>query len=312
MAVITAFVAGLALTPAAAAVARRLGIVDRPGPLKVHSRPVPYLGGLAVLLAALPGIALSRPVLAAPLALALVVGTLDDVRGLRPSTRLASASVVGLLAAAVIPAGWTGQLLAAVAVVVLVNAVNLLDGLDGLAGGVATASFAALAALVPSETRDTALAFCGATVAFCLFNRPPARIYLGDGGAWVVGTALALLVAVAVEDHGAAGVAAVPLTVALPLTDTAATVVRRALARRPLFSGDRGHTYDRLVDRGWSAVRVSAGFFLAQAVLGAVAVAAAHAPGAAAAALATAAAAVVAIAVVQTGLLGRAGVEGRS
>jgi UDP-GlcNAc:undecaprenyl-phosphate GlcNAc-1-phosphate transferase len=86
---------------------------------------------------------------------------------------------------------------------------------------------------------------------FLVFNRPPARIYLGDAGAYLVGTALALACASALDADGAITTwAALPLLVAVPVTDTAVAILRRRRAGAPLFSGDRSHVYDQLVDRG--------------------------------------------------------------
>src|SRR5262249_11908206 len=95
---------------------------------------------------------------------------------------------------------------------------------------------------------------------------PPARIYLGDAGSYLVGTALAML-AVAAIDAGAAAVSGAALFVGVPVADTVVAIVRRLRAHRPLLRGDRGHVYDQLVGRGWSAVRTVAVFVAAQAVL---------------------------------------------
>jgi UDP-GlcNAc:undecaprenyl-phosphate GlcNAc-1-phosphate transferase len=304
VALIVAAALGLALTPLAGAVARRLGIVDRPGPLKVQRAPVPYLGGLAVALAATPGLVAARPSIAAPLAAALAIGTADDVRGLSPRTRLVGAVLTGALAAAVAPGATASRLGVAAAVVVLVNAVNLLDGLDALAGAVSVSSFATLAVLASGDGRTVALAFCGATLAFLAYNRPPARIYLGDGGAWVLGTAAALAAASAWEGRGAAAVPASFLAVAVPLVDTTTAVVRRWRAHRPLFAGDRSHIYDQLLDRGWTVGRVVLAFALGQAALGLAALGVAHAPFALAAGAVALGAVALGAAVARGGFLG--------
>lgn len=311
MVLIAALALGAVTVPVAARVARRFGVVDRPGPLKVQRAPVPYLGGAAVLLAAAPGL-LAEPLLAVPLGLALAIGTADDARGLGAPTRLVAAALTGAVTALVLPGGLGVKTAAAVGVVVLVNAVNLLDGLDGLAGGVATASFAAFALLVGGDARSMALAFAGATVAFCAYNRPPARIYLGDGGAWVLGTALAACAGASWGRHGAAGAAAAILAVAVPLADTATAVVRRARARLPLFAGDRSHTYDRLTERGWPPGRVSAAFTGAQALLGGAAAALVLAPAPAAVAAVAVIAVLVAAALVRGGFVAPTYARGHS
>jgi UDP-GlcNAc:undecaprenyl-phosphate GlcNAc-1-phosphate transferase len=248
---LVALLTALAATPLMAAVATRLHVVDRPGPLKRQTRPVPYLGGVAVFVALSVALGPSRPRLLLPLGLALAVGTLDDISPRPVGTRIAGQLVIGAAAgwAAPVPVP-LGGVLTAIAAIGLLNAVNLLDGLDGLAAGVALVSAAAFAVL-GGDARTPALAVAGALGGFLVFNRPPARIYLGDGGAYVVGTALALLAALAIDsDPDVATWAAVPLLVAVPVLDTGVAFVRRLRGRRPLFSGDRAHLYDQLVDRG--------------------------------------------------------------
>jgi UDP-GlcNAc:undecaprenyl-phosphate GlcNAc-1-phosphate transferase len=255
--VIAALAVALVATPAAAAVARRTGLLDRPGPLKVQTRPVPYLGGAAVLAAATTGLAGSRPAWLVPLALALALGTLDDARGLPPPARLAGEVVVGVLAGVLVANGvaqpWA-VLGTTVAVVALINAVNLIDGLDALAAGVCLVSAIGFAVALDGDDRTVALAFAGALAGFLVYNRPPARVYLGDGGSYLLGTALAALVVSAWRPGREIALSAgVLLLVAFPVAEVVFAVVRRTRARAPLFTGDRAHVYDQLAHRGWSA-----------------------------------------------------------
>ncbi len=120
------------------------------------------------------------------------------------------------------------------------------------------------------------LALAGALAAFLVFNAPPARMYLGDGGAYLVGTVLATLPALTARGDTDWSVwIAVPLIVAVPLADTAIAILRRSLARQPLFRGDRSHVYDQLVDRGWRVESSTAVCILVQGVLAAIGVLAA-------------------------------------
>ena len=243
----------LAATPVAARVATKYGVLDHPGSLKVQQRPVPYLGGVAVFVAAAVA-AVAGGIEArwlAPLALALILGVIDDVRGLGAPSRLSGEALIGLIAGFIVPApGPAGVLITALGVVGLINAVNLLDGLDGLASGVVFASAIGFAAL-GFDGRPLAYGLAGALGGFLVFNRPPARIYLGDGGSYLLGAALAMFAAGALH-HESEPVywIIVPLLVAVPLGDTAIAIIRRARAHRPIFSGDRSHVYDQLVDRG--------------------------------------------------------------
>ncbi len=136
---VAAFGAAVVLTPVAMAVATRTGVVDRPGPLKPQSAPVPYLGGVAVFLAVLVGASLGHPAVIAPLAGAVVLGVLDDRVELPALVRLVGQAAIGVGIALVVPTrvrGVGGGVLVVAAAVVLMNGVNFLDGLDALAAGV--------------------------------------------------------------------------------------------------------------------------------------------------------------------------------
>jgi UDP-GlcNAc:undecaprenyl-phosphate GlcNAc-1-phosphate transferase len=287
--VIAAAGIGLVATPAAAWLARRVGLLDYPGPLKVHHDPVPYLGGAAVLAATAVGLAIARPAWLVPLALALALGIVDDARALPPQVRLAGEGVVGLVAGVLVPSGvaqpWAALGTAAV-VVILINAVNLIDGLDALAAGVALASAIGFAIALDGDDRTVALALVGALAAFLVYNRPPARIYLGDGGAYLLGTALAVLLVAAWRPERDLAVSIGSLLfVAFPVAEVVCAVLRRARARAPLFSGDRSHLYDQLVQRGWSPAGTAFACAATQAVLCALGLLAGRAQSAVAAAV---------------------------
>ena len=268
-----AFAVALVLTPIAARAAVRFQIVDRPGALKVQDHAVPYLGGLAVFVAIAIPLCVTRITMLAPLALLTVLGLADDVGNMRPRLRLMLEAAIGLVGGVVLPApGQFGVVVTAAFIVGLVNAVNLLDGLDGLASGVALASAIGFA-IIGGSARIPALAFAGALAGFLVFNRPPAKIYLGDSGAYLCGGALALLAALALRSgHGVAAWSAVPLLVALPVFDTCVAIVRRRRDGRPLFAGDRSHVYDQLVDRGQSRVQAVLECVAAQVLLTAIGV----------------------------------------
>ena len=288
MALIVALVVAVIAAPVAAAIATRIGLVDKPGPLKVHERPVPYLGGVAVLVAVAGPVAVSRASLLYPLALAAALGLADDRFDLPPLGRLFAQVGIGMLAGLVLPDHDVGRVMAATAVtLVLLNAVNFLDGLDGLAAGVCLASAVGFAIVLGGSFATLALALAGALAGFLVWNRPPARIYLGDAGSYLIGTALALLLMQSFDTDAAVASGAL-LFVGVPVADTAVAIVRRARARRSLLRGDRGHVYDQLVDRGWPVRRTVVVFVAVQAALTAAGVGIAHLSAGAAAASAAA------------------------
>ena len=236
----------------------RLGYVDHPGmdSLKVHERTAVPLGGVGVFLgfhfAAWIGERID-PALLAATTLVLVLGLIDDRRGLPPVLRLVveiGAGVVVVAGTDVATASWVMAVLGVSLVVFAVNAVNLFDGLDGLAGSVGMVAAFGVAALASSrgEIPDDALALAAALAGFLVLAWHPARVFLGDSGAYVLGVILAGLIlrssggpAELLIASGLLGVFALDLLV---------TVIRRVRSRRPLFTGDRSHVYDQLKDRG--------------------------------------------------------------
>ena len=298
MALIVGFVVAAIVTPAAAWCATRLGIVDHPGPLKVHARPVPYFGGIAVLVALLAPVAGARPSLLLPLAIACALGAADDATDLAPVVRLAVEVGIGVTAAWVAAPHDAGHVVLGVfAVLVLVNAVNLLDGLDGLAASVVGLGALGSFVVLSGASATLALALVGALAGFLVWNSPPARVYLGDAGSYLLGAALAVLFLAASQRH-AAVVSGALLFVAVPVADTTVAIVRRIRAHRPLLQGDRGHVYDQLVDRGWSPVRSVAACVVAQAGLTAAGIGIAALSGNVAVAIAVGTVAVVGIAAI--------------
>jgi UDP-N-acetylmuramyl pentapeptide phosphotransferase/UDP-N-acetylglucosamine-1-phosphate transferase len=270
MALIVAFGVAVVATPLAALLATRLGLVNRPGPLKVHVQPVPYLGGVGVLLGLVAPVIAARPSLLLPLGLACGIGLADDATDVVPVVRLGAELVLALTAAWVAAPHTVGYIaLAIVVVIVLVNAVNFLDGLDGLAGSVTAIGALGSFVVLSGWSATLALALVGALAGFLVWNAPPARVHLGDAGSYLIGTALALLF-LAAAPRDAPVVSAAFLFVGVPVADTGVAIVRRLRAHTPLMRGDRGHVYDQLVDRGWSVKSTVLVCALAQAVLTAI------------------------------------------
>jgi UDP-GlcNAc:undecaprenyl-phosphate/decaprenyl-phosphate GlcNAc-1-phosphate transferase len=264
---------GLVAVPAARWVGLRTGLVDRPDhPLRIHDRPVPLLGGVAVVAAALAGGALSRaalsPWVAGAAVLSLLVGLADDVRPLPVWLRLVGqAAAGGLLVLGGLRLGAVGPLDAVavpVLVVLLANSVNLVDGQDGLAGGVALIAAAGLVGLAGWTEQGPggalALALGGAVAAFLAWNLPPARIFLGNGGAYAVGTLLAVPAGAASRDWP--GLVAATLCLGVFAFELVFTVVRRSRARVPVTAGDRGHSYDAVAEALGGRTRSTVVFWL--------------------------------------------------
>jgi UDP-N-acetylmuramyl pentapeptide phosphotransferase/UDP-N-acetylglucosamine-1-phosphate transferase len=130
----------------------------------------------------------------------------------------------------------------------MANAVNLIDGQDGLAGGLGAIASVGLAAVIAANGADPALALvvAGALVGFLAWNLPPARVFLGNGGAYGLGALLTVLAAQATLSHGWHGLLAAALCLGVFAFELTFTVVRRLLSSQRLAAGDRRHSYDLL------------------------------------------------------------------
>jgi UDP-GlcNAc:undecaprenyl-phosphate/decaprenyl-phosphate GlcNAc-1-phosphate transferase len=284
----------VSLTPLAAALAWKCDAVSKPdGHRKLHPRPTPLWGGVSLYVALLAGLAggwLFASGLGAswslPIALALSAGMLcllgawDDLTELSAGRKLAGQVVATLpvvlagfyverveLLGCTLHLGWVGIVATMAWLLLCINAMNLIDGMDGLASTVGILISAAVAVVAGlyglADVMLATLALAAALAGFLLYNRPPARIYLGDSGSMVVGGVLGVLVLRA----STGGTATPNLTIAaalffLPLLDTFLAIVRRSIEGRSLMDADRGHAHHRLLDRGlrvWQVLGVLGG-----------------------------------------------------
>jgi UDP-GlcNAc:undecaprenyl-phosphate GlcNAc-1-phosphate transferase len=269
------------LTPAVGGMARLLGVVDRPEARRANRRPVPRLGGLALFLGifvpALAFLDLGRETrgLLLGAAVATTVGLVDDFRGLQWWEKLA-----GQAAAAAIPTifgvwvhrftfpivgihqlpEWVGIPVTVAWIVAIMNMVNFLDGLDGLAAGVCaisagTFSLIALSLAKPQPAILTAIVL-GATLGFLRHNFYPARIFMGDSGALLLGFLLAAISVQSLLKTAAIASLFFPLLVlAVPILDTSFVVAKRLKHRQPIYVADRTHLHHRFLNIGFSQRR---------------------------------------------------------
>lgn len=141
--------------------------------------------------------------------------------------------------------------------VAIMNLINLIDGLDGLAGGIGLMLMALLAYLAIEKgvafSMILALGMIGAIIGFLFHNFPPAKVYMGDSGAYMIGYVIAALSLMNSEKGTIlAALIAPALALALPITDVAFALLRRGLKGLPLFRPDRGHIHHRLIGSGLS------------------------------------------------------------
>lgn len=282
---LVSFLAAFALTPLVREGACRVGLVDNPDDRrKIHNRPIPRLGGVAIAIAyassfgalllfdfkageivksAIPAAMQILPAAG----LVFLTGVVDDIFGLRPWQKFSGQVIAALLAfwAGVRVTGFAGHLtdswwslpLTLLWLVGCANAFNLIDGLDGLAAGVGFfATVTTLAAALLHQNVALALAtmpLAGALLGFLRYNFNPASIFLGDSGSLLIGFLLGCYgVLWSQKSATLLGMAAPVMILVVPLVDTTLSILRRFLRRQPLFIGDRGHIHHQLLERGFS------------------------------------------------------------
>jgi len=157
-------------------------------------------------------------------------------------------------------------------VMLLTNAMNLIDGVDGLSTGICAIAAGTLMLLDWHRAPWAAAvagSVCGACLGFLRYNLPPARIFLGDTGAMLLGFWLAALAVAAASKTVAATTVLLPILVlGVPLADTVWAVFRRIRARQPIWRGDRGHLHHRLLARGFAPAKVLLLLYSVSLVLG--------------------------------------------
>lgn len=295
----------LAATPWVRRQAFRWGAVDRPNARKVHKGVMPRLGGLAVyagfVTAVLVTIQPTRSLYGLLLGMTLIMllGALDDIRGLSPRVKLAGqvAAALVLLPLGVqvyfvtnpfnghiVDLGWLGIPITIFWVVAVTNAVNLIDGLDGLAGGVSCIAALTMAvvgwtqwqvfgAAGQREIIMLALMLAAALLGFLRYNFHPAKIFLGDSGSMLLGYTLAVMAIMGLTKSVTAVSVLVPLVIlGIPLLDTFFAVLRRYHRHRPIFQPDKEHLHHQLLALGLSHRQAVLVIYGISALLGASAV----------------------------------------
>lgn len=265
--------------------APKLGLVDTPNGRSSHRQPTPTGGGLGIVVASsLAGLlfvgflepAVGITAITAGVLLAFI-GFWDDRSGIAAKWRLAaqvllSGLVIGILPLEPLSAALGLNVpepalltLLVLAVALFINLFNFMDGIDGLAAGEAIFLMAGAALLVLLRLPDEAghpfllwmVALCGAVLGFLPFNLPKARIFMGDTGSTYLGLMIGFFSLASIAFNWLTPWQWLILT-GLFLADSLTTLVRRAIAREPLFRAHRSHAYQRLARRWQSHGRVSA------------------------------------------------------
>lgn len=313
-------------TPIVALIARKYHAIDKPSGRKIHKKEIPLWGGLAVFAGVFASVQVLKwinPVFSefyyansgyikqliegifVGSLFILILGMVDDISGLRPTTKLlgqcAAAMIVMLyglkiqgLSMPYLFNYWDFPIYLSIAATVFwvflfSNSINIIDGIDGLATGVV-----AIAAFVfiiinyyhtagqsdPQTVEKLKLAsvlsavLCGSCIGFLKFNFPPAKIFLGDSGSLLLGYLAAIIAMTGILKKAATFTLILPLIIfGFPIFDAFISALRRILSRKSFMEADRDHIHHKLLyKRGWSPTKVLMRLYAVTILLGAVAV----------------------------------------
>jgi UDP-GlcNAc:undecaprenyl-phosphate GlcNAc-1-phosphate transferase len=291
-----------ALTPLMRKIALATNVVDNPNAAhKSHKKAVPYLGGVAIIIGII-SISYSTSLISnftsttfwlatsvlGPALLLGLIGLWDDLKNLKPLPRFIAQTVAGLFTAAVLILGDnvgnpTGSkifdsIITVIWVVGICNSINFFDNLDGGAAGTVAISSIALAILALNGDQYLIAALstvtAGATLGFLVWNKSPAKIYMGDAGALFLGVLLATLT-VRFEPNAQTQIGSylIPiLLLAIPILDTTVAVLSRVRRHLSPFQGGQDHLSHRLIRAGLSRKQAAFSLWSLSAFFAAVAI----------------------------------------
>jgi len=257
-------------------------LYDMPGPRKIHKTPIPRLGGIAFFaayfLGLLPGFLLLPDIFWANLKaligifagglIIFTLGVVDDLRGLKPLTKLGWQIIACLVLIAfgvrlellnipfykLVNIGWWGIPLTIFWMIAIINTINLIDGLDGLAAGVS--AIIGISFLVLSQIMGLALpsllaaGIIGITLAFLKYNYFPASIFMGDSGSLLLGYLFGVISLFWPKSFATVVMFVPILALGVPIIEFFTTLVRRSFAGQKIYIADKRHIFHFLLDIG--------------------------------------------------------------
>jgi UDP-GlcNAc:undecaprenyl-phosphate GlcNAc-1-phosphate transferase len=287
-----ALIVAISGTPVARKLGWQLGIIDQPSVRKVHLKPIPRVGGLAIYVAFILALLVFEDRFRIPQLISILIGATlvsflgvwDDRGSLRPLLKLVGQIVAALILVfsevqvQFLPYPFLNVAVTTLWVVGITNALNLLDNMDGLSGGVGAvaAAFFLLLAVMNGQylVGGLAAALLGACLGFLMYNFNPATIFMGDTGSLFLGFILAAL-GIKLRFPGRPDIVTwmVPVIVlGLPVFDTTLVVISRLRRGVPIYQGGKDHVSHRLVAMGLTQREAVLILYLVCGALGVLAV----------------------------------------
>ena len=264
-------------TPLIKKLALKLGAVDVPSRRKIHRKVMPRLGGLAIVLGVVVGVAFTMPtspymtnVLIGGLIIT-VVGVIDDIFQIKASHKLLGQLTAAIVVVAsglridminlplsgFIEFGLWSYPFTIIWIIGITNAMNLIDGLDGLAAGVSSIALTSILVMAVIDGQWVvvylSIVLIASTTGFLVYNFHPAKIFMGDTGSLFLGYSISVLSMMGLFKNIAIFSFVMPVVIlAVPIFDTVFAIIRRILRKKGLFSPDKSHLHYCLLELGFS------------------------------------------------------------
>lgn len=265
----------LLITPIMIKISLKINATDKPNHRKVHTNPIPTLGGLVIFIGFMIGVIIIQPVSSHHLAivsgacLIILLGFFDDMYDLSPKIKFAAQLVAAMLVVfwgglqvefinlpfgGQVEFGLLSSLITIFWIVGITNAMNLIDGLDGLAAGVSSIALFTIGGmgLIMGDVyvSTMALILFFSTIGFLPYNFFPAKIFMGDTGALFLGYMISVLALLGFKNVTIISFIIPIFILAVPISDTLIAMARRYINKQPISSPDSSHLHHRLVKSG--------------------------------------------------------------
>lgn len=266
------------ITPFIKRLAIKIGAVDRPDKRKVHSKLMPRMGGLAIVIGVAVG-AIAAGLFESSIrtitigaCIIIILGVLDDKFNLSAKVKFAVQVLVACMIASSgltmdffsvpffedrLQLGWLAFPVTVLWIVGITNSINLIDGLDGLAAGISVIGLSTIAFMALTADKILILSISAVVIAstlgFLVHNFHPAKIFMGDTGSLFLGYMIAILSLLGLYKSVTLFSIVVPVIIlGVPIFDTSFAIIRRLLNKQPISAPDKSHIHHRLMAFGLS------------------------------------------------------------
>ncbi|TKC17003.1 glycosyltransferase family 4 protein [Robertmurraya kyonggiensis] len=294
-----ALIISFSMSPVVMKFAKKIGAIDRPNERKVHSKEITRIGGIAIYLGFVVAFLYIYSVYEISISILIgatiivITGLIDDLYGLKPIQKLigqCAAAIIVVLSglhmqyftlpfiseSIVIPSGLS-IVISFIWIIGITNAINLIDGLDGLAAGTSIISSISICiiALIMGNTPVALLnlAIIGAASGFLYFNFNPAKMFMGDTGALLLGYLLAVTSVIGFKQVTLVSLVIPIIVLAVPILDTLIAIIRRKINKKGIMEADKNHLHHKLLDAGMSHRQTVLFIYAISAVFGLAAIA---------------------------------------